>query len=127
MDVNAIPVIQAPLFLTTDTTTSLTIIFVTAALLLIVAGYFYKKLKIVYKLYKTLKELKNKNITTHEAAYTYTDIINTNIPSNRTSRTESDNDILNSIKYSNEQLENTSELSSIIFKTMKSVLFGKKK
>lgn len=127
MDVNATPVIQAPLFLTTDTTTSITTIFLIAALLLVVASYFYQKFKIVHKLYKTLKELKNKELTTREAAYAYTNITNTYITVNKMGRTKSESDILNSIKYSAEQFDNISELSTIILKTMKSVLLGKKK
>lgn len=127
MDVNATPIIQTPLFLTTNTSTSLIMIFITAALLLLIVGYFYSKIKLIYKLYKTLKNLKNKDITTHEAAYTYTDITNTYIPTNKFSHTESDNGILYAMKYSSEQPNSCSDLSRIILKTMKYVLFGNRK
>lgn len=127
MDVNATPVIQTPLFLTTNTTTSLIMIFITAALLVLIVGYFYSKIKLIYKLYKTLKNLKKKDITTREAAYTYTDITNTYIPGNKFSHSESDNGILYAMKYSSERSNSSSDLSRIILKTMKYVLFGNQK
>lgn len=127
MDVNATPTIQNPLFLTTNTTISLIAIFITAALLLLIAGYFYSKIKLIYKLYKTLKKLKNKDITTREAAYTYTDIINTYIPGNKFSHTASDKSILYVMKYSTGQPNSSSDLSRILLKTMKHVLFGYRK
>ena len=127
MDVNAAPALQIPLFLTTSTTTSLIIIFISAASLLLITSYFYSKIKLLYKLYKTLNSLKSKDITTREAAYTYTDITNTYLQSTKFSHSEFENALLYTMKYSSDQPNSSSDLSRIILKTIKHVLFGNRR